>query len=345
MIELFVFKCIFRYNEMLFSLALNYNKLLKLITMIKNILFTASLLAVGAVSAQTFQFNDHNDVDIANTVHYEYGTPATLAFTKFHVENLTATTQTFAVKAERVYVPYSNSDLAICFGTDCFSALANVSGVQTINGGSGDQVSGGAIYSDLKISPVTWPWVNTIGDSAVWNAVIYKQGAPTDSVAVQIVYKFRLTGDTNGDGVIGVGEIAGDDNGNGVIDGGELAGDVNGDGSIGSGEKAGDNNGDGDLDSDDWPVAVDEIDAGNITLNAYPNPATDNLTVVYNVGGASGENVLKVYDVLGQEIVSRVLNRSKGSVKLDLEAVNSGVYFYAIKIAGKTVRTERFIVR
>ena len=306
----------------------------------------ASVLLVGIASGQsTFQLNDQNDVNITNTTHYEYGTPATLTFVKFHVENLTSVAERFAVRASKEYVPYTNSGLAVCFGPACYSASAMISGVQIINGGSGDDIAAGAIYTNLKISPVAWPWVNTIADSAIWNVVIYNETSATDSVAARIIYKFRLIGDTNGDGVIGVGEIAGDINGNGIIDGSEVAGDVTGDGVIGDGEFAGDNNGDGVVDSGDWLTGVNELDGNEIELSAYPNPASDNLTVKYNVKGSATNVVLNVYDVLGQEIISKNLNGSKGSIKLNLEAVNSGVYFYAIKVAGKTVRTERFIVR
>lgn len=313
--------------------------------MIRKILFIASLFTVGAASAQTFQFNDHNDVDIANTTHYEYGTVNTLPFIKFHVENLTGATERFAVRVEKEYVPYNNSGLAVCFGTACYSAFANISGVQIVNSGSGDQVAGGATYSDLKVSPVTWPWVNTVADSAVWDVVIYNETNATDSVAARIIYKFRLIGDTNGDGVIGVGEIAGDINGNGVIDGSEIAGDVTGDGTIGDGEFADDRNGDGVYDSADWLTSVDELDAEDVKLSAYPNPVSDNLTVKYNVKAGASNIVLNVYDVLGQEILSKNLSGNKGVVRLNLESVNSGVYFYAIKVAGNTVRTERLIVR
>ena len=90
---------------------------------------------------------------------------------------------------------------------------------------------------------------------------------------------------------------------------------------------------------------VNDLSSDEVVLSAYPNPATNNLTVKYNLQGRANDVKLNVYDVLGQELISRDLNDNKGSVKLDLKEVNSGVYFYAIKVAGETVRTERFIVR
>jgi len=313
--------------------------------MFKKILFIASLFAIGAASAQTFQFSGVDDVSIANTNHYIYGNLKTLPFTKFHVENLTGSTQRFAVRTTVEKVPVIDNDLQVCFGVACFSVSSTITTEQVVNGGIGDEIVANGIYTEIKIAPVTWPWVSPASDSAVWEVVIFNEANASDFIEARIIWKFRIIGDTNGDGVIGVGEIAGDIDGNGMIDGSEIAGDVTGDGVIGDGEFAGDNNGDGNLDSDDWPTAVNEIKGNEIELSAFPNPASSNITVVYNVKGGIDNNMLIVYDVLGQEIVSKKLNENKGSIKLDLESMNSGVYFYAIKVAGKTVRTERFIVR
>jgi hypothetical protein len=96
---------------------------------------------------------------------------------------------------------------------------------------------------------------------------------------------------------------------------------------------------------DNNPTSIDDLSLSDVKLNAYPNPATDNLTIAYDIKGALNDASLSVYDVLGQEVIAKELNENKGTVRLNLEAINSGVYFYAISVAGKAVRTERFIVR
>ncbi|MDG1477767.1 MAG: T9SS type A sorting domain-containing protein [Vicingaceae bacterium] len=93
------------------------------------------------------------------------------------------------------------------------------------------------------------------------------------------------------------------------------------------------------------PTSVERVLSEDVVLSAYPNPATDNLTVKYNVKGSANNIVLNVYDVLGKEIVSRRLSSTKGTEVLNTNEMNSGVYFYAIKVAGEAVKTERFIVR
>jgi len=76
--------------------------------------------------------------------------------------------------------------------------------------------------------------------------ILYNSQKGCDSTVHYIII-VKIIGDTNGDGIIGVGELPGDSNGDGVIGVGELAGDVNGDGKIGAGEIVGDLNGDGSI--------------------------------------------------------------------------------------------------
>ena len=161
--------------------------------MIKKTLFCASILSVGFVSAQSFQLMDYNDVDIANTVHYEYGTASELGQTKFHLENLTGSAKNFGVSVERIYYNgdhvFSCNNLAVCFGTLCYSGLASVSGVQVINSGVGDVVAANTIYTELKLAPSTFCWDDCAIDSATWTVTVYDQNNPTDSVFSTIVWR------------------------------------------------------------------------------------------------------------------------------------------------------------
>jgi hypothetical protein len=345
--------------------------------MIKKILFVTSLFCAGFVSAQTFQLMDLNDVDISGTTHYEYGSATTLACVKFHVENLTGTQEEFGVIVSRDYVPYSNSDLGVCFGTACYSAPGTLVGEDTINSGNGEVVAGNVIYTDLKISPVTWMWNTPLADSVVWTITVFKVGDFTDFVTTTVVWKVKVAGDQDANNVYNSTEIAGDINVNGVIDGNEIAGDVtgeeylgcseiagdlngdnditgnewrgdvNGDGIIGAGEIHGDTNGNGviDPDSEDDATSVNGIDASNVKLSAYPNPVSGTLTVLYSVKG-NFENVnIELYGVLGRKLISHNLNNSEGRTSLDVSSLRAGVYFYAIKVDGQTIRTERVVVR
>ena len=252
--------------------------------MIKKILFIASFFAIGIVSAQSLQMLDANDNDISGTTHYEYGDLAALAVTKFHVKNLTGTTKAFALKVTLEYTPSGNSGLGVCFGSACYSASGIIVATQIINNGIGDNVAANAIYTDLKVGPVTWPWVNCATDSAIWSVTAYDPANPSDSSSARIIWKCSA------------------------------------------------------------PVSIDE-EINITTLNAYPNPATDNLTISYAIEGNNNNARMDVYDVLGQKVTSHALNSNKGQVNLNVDNLNAGVYFYSIKVDNKAIRTERVIVK
>ncbi len=254
--------------------------------MIKKLLFVASIFSIGFCSAQSFRILDYNDVNITNTTHTENGTNNELSLTKFHIENLTNGLKSFAIKVEKVYVPYANSGLGVCFGTACFSASATVSGTQIIANGVGDDVAANGIYTDLKISPVTWPWIDCANDYATWIVTVYDPANPSDEATATIVW-----------------------------------------------------------DCGSSSVSIDEVEENMVSLNAFPNPAKNNLTVNYAVKGSFNTASIELFDVLGQKLISKNLASNKGEVRLNINSLNAGVYFYSIRVNGQAVKTERVIVQ
>jgi len=92
-------------------------------------------------------------------------------------------------------------------------------------------------------------------------------------------------------------------------------------------------------------VSIEEVLSSHVSITAYPNPAIDNLTVNYSIDGSADNSRLDVYDVLGQVVSTHPLNRNKGTLNLNVDHLNAGVYFYTIKVNEKTVRTERLIIK
>jgi len=357
----------------------------------KILLFKLSLLIVVGLSAQTFQLMDHNDVDISGTAHNEYGSRHTLGLTKLHVKNLGGTNKAFGVRVTLEYVPYTLSDLAVCFGVACYSGYATVNTTQIINSGIGDNIPGAGTYTDLKVAPITWPWVNPAVDSCVWRVTIFDSTNPSDSISTVITWSVLIVGDLNGDGIIGSGEVTGDQNGNGIIDGSEVAGDVNGDGQIGDGETAGDidasglidggemagdTNGNGTIDGGEWLgdvngngqidggeihgdadgngqidpgetdlTSINELNEKDVKLKAYPNPVSNSYV---NISYSLKSNVdaeLVMFNLVGKEIATYSIKGNEDNFKLDVSELNSGVYFYSLRVKGRALRTERLIIK
>jgi len=80
-------------------------------------------------------------------------------------------------------------------------------------------------------------------------------------------------------------------------------------------------------------------------LQNYPNPFNPSTTIQFQVPNSSFVN-LKVYDVLGNEVVTLVNEgKTTGSyeVNFDIKGLSSGIYFYTIN-AGSFVETKKMIL-
>jgi hypothetical protein len=247
--------------------------------MIKKILFIITIFFAGTIYSQSIQFMDHNDIDIGGTNHYEYGSAASLADTKFHIKNISGSSLTYTCEVTEISNPKA-TDMQVCYGTNCFTAAAGISTPRN-NAGS-NTIGPSAIDSTFKVAPFTFIWAP--GDSSTWRINVYNVAIPSDSVSVVVTYKIN-------------------------------------------------------------PVSINELTSDDVTLNVYPNPASNNLTIDYNINGKNENGRIDVYDVLGQKVMTHSLTKNQDKLNIDLNNLNSGVYFYSIKVGGKMLRTERVIVK
>jgi len=169
---------------------------------------------------------------------------------------------------------------------------------------------------------------------------------PADSSNCYVYWEAggKPAGDINNSGTIDGSEIAGDTNEDGSIGAGEITGDMNGDGIINIWEVSGDANGNGVIDNGEI-LSTSELINNKANINSYPNPATNNLTINYSFDGNIGNAKIELYDVLGQRVNTYNLLNNKGQLNLNVSELNSGVYFYAVKVDGKTLKTERVIIK
>lgn len=98
------------------------------------------------------------------------------------------------------------------------------------------------------------------------------------------------------------------------------------------------------------PVAsIEDINNSNFELlQNIPNPANDNTTIIYSLKNP-GKVSLKLYNILGKEIVSIVDQRyqHKGNYRISLNTsvLPKGVYFYVMKVGAKEQAKRMFISR
>ena len=97
------------------------------------------------------------------------------------------------------------------------------------------------------------------------------------------------------------------------------------------------------LDSVDVKIAnfasIKEIKP-TVSFNAFPNPADEIITL--SIQGTTGDNTVKLVDVLGNIVLEEKMNTSK---KLDVSGFKNGVYILTVSNAGSLVQTRRIVVR
>ena len=78
--------------------------------------------------------------------------------------------------------------------------------------------------------------------------------------------------------------------------------------------------------------------------HAYPNPAANQVS--FDLKGQGGNIVnAVVYNLLGQEVKSAMVNGSHSRVSFDLSDVQPGIYFCSFFVNGEVQKTEKFIVK
>lgn len=98
------------------------------------------------------------------------------------------------------------------------------------------------------------------------------------------------------------------------------------------------------LDSLDLKVgnlaSVKEIKSTSVSMNAYPNPASDVINIA--VQGASSDNSFRLVDVLGNIVIEDKMGTSK---KLDVSNFKNGVYILTVYSNGSALQSRRIVVR
>ena len=105
------------------------------------------------------------------------------------------------------------------------------------------------------------------------------------------------------------------------------------------------------------PVSVNPINSNIVKsfelFQNYPNPFNPTTVISYNVKfplnkGGQGIVLLKVYDVLGNEIATLVNEKQNaGSYSVDFDGSNlpSGVYFYALSVSGNSITKSMVLLK
>lgn len=79
--------------------------------------------------------------------------------------------------------------------------------------------------------------------------------------------------------------------------------------------------------------------------NAYPMPATDMVNFDYNFGANVNSAALVIYNMMGQEMMRNEIVGQSGVLNVNVSDLGDGVYFYSLVINGKTVKSNKLIIK
>lgn len=79
-------------------------------------------------------------------------------------------------------------------------------------------------------------------------------------------------------------------------------------------------------------------------LSVYPNPATDNISLEYDLTGLSGTS-FELVNVVGNVVYRRNLPGEAGSVDLNISKLNRGIYFYVLRSGKDSILTRKLVVK
>jgi hypothetical protein len=86
-------------------------------------------------------------------------------------------------------------------------------------------------------------------------------------------------------------------------------------------------------------VGIDQL--AETSINIYPNPAKDNVTISVN-GILSGDTQIMVYDTRGSEIIN--LSVAEENTVIAISHLNEGIYIVRVINNGLTF-TEKLIIQ
>lgn len=94
-------------------------------------------------------------------------------------------------------------------------------------------------------------------------------------------------------------------------------------------------------------VGIDDTPVTAKLFNAYPNPATSNVTIQYDLTGhtASNNAQIVITSLVGNRVYTQPIHNASGKANIDLSNLVAGIYFYSLEVNGQAISTKKLIVK
>ncbi len=92
-------------------------------------------------------------------------------------------------------------------------------------------------------------------------------------------------------------------------------------------------------------TGIDENGLTTAVSDIYPNPASSFANVDFHLNSTVKSAEIKIVNLVGKVVKTIPLNQKEGSVKVDLNNLSEGLYFYTVLVNGKIEKTKKLIVK
>lgn len=90
-------------------------------------------------------------------------------------------------------------------------------------------------------------------------------------------------------------------------------------------------------------MSIDNVKENNKISAFYPNPARDVVFFNYQIENTD-QVMISIFDLTGSKVKDLKFNSTNGTLKADISALKSGVYFFTLYVRNKAVLTRKIIV-
>jgi hypothetical protein len=100
------------------------------------------------------------------------------------------------------------------------------------------------------------------------------------------------------------------------------------------------------LNIDFFAASIDKISTLKYVLsNAVPNPTNENAIINYAFATQPKAAILELYNVIGTKVNEYNIEGTEGNIKMNVDELPSGIYFYSLLVDGNKISTQKLIVR
>jgi len=88
--------------------------------------------------------------------------------------------------------------------------------------------------------------------------------------------------------------------------------------------------------------SVSQTEYRKAEVDVYPNPASGQLNVAYNLG--NGEYKFEIINLVGKTVFQKNLDFQNGKISLNIDKLNPGVYFYVLSNSSESLITRKLVI-